>query len=155
MYSTPDKLMNSTRLSILFESYPIYIIIISWIFNFIQGGVPQAMEKGPWKRTQSTTEACLWVLPGPRTPLRLHSNSKSSNVTTTSSVPPTSTSHLPSVPPSMESPYTYPPNQVDPTYIQPCWSNHVHFSFEDTGYMIMSGVQSATELKGKRLSEAE
>ena len=62
---------------------------------------------------------------------------------------------LPPVPLSMDSPYAYPPNQVDPTYAQPHQNGHVNFSFEDTSYMIMSGAQSATELEEKRLSEGE
>ena len=93
------------------------------------------------------------IPPGPRPPLRLHSNSESSNITATSSVPPTPTSPLPPVPPSMESPYAYAPNQVDPTYAQPHRNGHVNFSFEETSYMIMSAVENATA--GKRLSEGE
>ena len=93
------------------------------------------------------------IPPGPRAPLRLHSNSESSNVTATSSVPPTPTSPLPPVPLSMESPYAYAPNQVDPTYAQPHRNGQMHLTFEQDSYMIMTAVQNATT--GKRLSEGE
>ena len=93
------------------------------------------------------------IPPGPRPPLRLHSNSESSNITATSSVPPTPTSPLPPVPLSTESPYAYAPNQVDPAYAQPHRNGHVNFSFEQDSYMIMNAVQNATA--GKRLSEGE
>ena len=86
----------------------------------------------------------------PNAPLRMHSNSESSNVTGTSSLPPTPTTPLPPAPITMESPYAYAPNQIDPAYAQPHQLHRTNFSFDETSYMVMNAVQ-----EGKRLSEDE
>ena len=89
----------------------------------------------------------------PGAPLRFHSNSESSNITASSSVPPTPTSPFPPVPFPIESPYAYTLGRVDPAYAQPHAQSRTNFSFEETSYMIMNAVQNATA--GKRLSEGE
>ena len=85
-------------------------------------------------------------------PFRQHSASECSNVTTTSSIPPTPTSTLPPVPSQVESPYSYAPNQVDPAYALPHRHTQTNFNFDDASYMIMNAVR---ELDLKRISTDE